>query len=403
MKLTRILPRFVASILVFALMATAAQTNTHNQSANEPTLTAQGQETGTERCTTVTTSGRLVTVFIQGLIVGRYKGGKKKRFEVGIIKRAPGHEFTFNVYAGGTECYPIVIPKKTNWIFQVKRGSELVPRNIRMWPPQGSRLQENNTSQKRIPELEDSNYILNMEGDKLHNGKVDRYKKSFNRCFHFYHGDIISEVVTVPLQAKKVDADQVGGTWKDIGPIAEVVGVEILLNPGEQLVLSKEDGSCVLWQNNYSATGEVEGRILNLPSHNWHRLDYCKTGYRNYAQECPPGLQHCELDLSQFLQLFSAQNKGQIVPQSEDDDDVKPTDFQQYYYLVFQKDRPDRFELKNPRYPTFLCQPEQKTPGPFCIFIVGKDDKGKKVVITTAPPYMCGMALVRSNSDGITF
>lgn len=388
MKLARTLPRFLTPLLVFALMITAAQTNSvSKKNVHKMIISKQDQGAKAYNCPTITTRGRMVTVVLHGLMVGRFKNGnaRKRRFEVGTVKRAPEHNFSFNVYVEGGGCKPInctsegcltadctyadKLKKKKRWVFEVRTSAGPIPRDIRKF--------ENTTPEEVIYEYEN---IANIEGDKFHKGGVDRYKKSFKPVFYFHNGIVRTHSLTVGLENRKVEGGE-EGEWKSIGLMAEVVEVKVELTAGQRLVLRHEDNeSEEIWSHEYSDVGYVEGRIENLPAAHAHTQDYCRMNYADYLaldSDCP-----CqEIDISVFLSTifqFSATRKPeQRAARSDEDEDLTLTHFQNYYYLVFKEDRPDRFELRNPS-----CQ---------CYRVTKTDSKGGKVHLMTVPPYRCGM------------
>ena len=88
-------------------------------------------------------------------------------------------------------------------------------------------------------------------------------------------------------------------------------------------------------------------------------------------------------ELSEFLEDIK---KTTSPPCESEDDDEPVTDFQQFYYTVFDIDKPDRFELKNPY--------------AYCFFNKQSDNKHRMRVFSV-PPYKCGMVLVQEGSDKI--
>lgn len=367
MKPSSIVTCVVASVLVVAFALLGNDGNV--SSASGPSGSIGPKSNGAPRPERpYPTRAKKATIFLHGLMVGRYKEGntKKRRFELGVVKRVPEHKFGFNVYLPGGVCEHIDVPKKSRWIFEVQRGGAPIPRDIQMYRP--SR-----------PDVENSDFILNIE--QLHTQTLDRFKKPFSRIFYFHNGIVKTECLTDPLQVVKADAD-VEGTPSEIGAIAEVVGVEIVLNPGEQLVCKNLDDPAVkLWVNDYDSSGEVEGRLINLPPDHKPIVDPCKVSYREYATTCPDGITHQRERLSVFLAKFDRKAKIAKAPATSrvDSDVENPTHFQFYYYLVFKKDRPDRFELINPT--------------PKCYELTNDKDE----VIMTVPPYRCGMVLVRAD------
>src|SRR5215216_1703157 len=102
MKLSSISLRLISLTLAFVLIVVAAQTsNPQERNTDESIQSAQQKQAGNQQTRWITTRGKKVSILLHGLMVGRYKRGSKKRFEVGIIRRAPKHKFSFSVYSDG--------------------------------------------------------------------------------------------------------------------------------------------------------------------------------------------------------------------------------------------------------------------------------------------------------------
>jgi hypothetical protein len=317
-----------------------------------------------------TTKANKVTVFLHGLMVGyMFKEGndKKAQFEVGIVKRAPDHQFAFHVYSPSDgHCEEICVPelsKKTKWVFEVQKDGSPISRNIARYQPSGL-------------DLQDYKYILPIED--LHKKKLERFKKTSKQIFYFRNGIVKSESLTSVLYVNKPDGDvETPARW---GPIAEVVGVEVVLRPGERLVCSNlDDPRRILWVNEWASSGEVEGRLTNLPPDHQRSVDPCTVPYLRYATPCADRTKKA-IPVSDFLALFNnvGTSDKALETRQLSSGDRNPTHFQFYYYLMFKVDIPDRFELIN------------QTP-PVCYEVIG--DK-VNAVVATVPPYRCGMVLV---------
>jgi hypothetical protein len=391
MRISRTSLCIVASILVLVLVVTAAQTNIlPAKNWDTPMLSTATLELGESEEPTHVTEGKNVTIFLHGLMVGRYQAGDNstKSFELGIVKRVPGHEFDFNVYvAGQKKCKPISIPKRkgmNHFIFEVRKNDVAIPRDIQMWDStnQLGKTSETSTS---LAMFEDSDRILNIED--LHSTsarkELSRYDNAFNRFFYFHNGKVKAETVTDPLEIYKGDADDSEQGERPKKIIAEVVGVEITLEPDQELVLWNADTGSVKWRNKYSPK-TVEGRILNLPTD--HKAPCCKSSYISCATQCPPRVRHKLIPLKDFLQLLASNNVANRSSRAIADEQI-PTHFQNYYYLVFDVNRPLRFELNN--------------PDPVCYRVVQNGGKVRNrndggVGTMTVPPYRCGMVLINN-------
>jgi hypothetical protein len=362
MKLYPVHPHLITSALAFALMASAAQTGGRPKSnAQGPIRSAQQNQGQKQQDGPVTTRGKNVSVFLHGLMVGRYKRRGMKRFEVGIVGRAPHHKFSFSVYSDGkcpgSETHAdISIDRKTTWRFEIEKDNHPVERDVAM--------------------AEDTKYILDVEGEKIHNGKINRYKKAFNRVFYFHNGKVKVKCLTLPLRVKKVESE-IEGTATDVGTIAEVVEVGFDQRAeGESLVLKNEDTGQVLWRHYFCNSGEAHARLLNLEPAHEDTVNNRNAAYAGYCCVCPPGSKIIVVEkFEDFNKFLSDRGKARQASSSDEED---PTDFQQYYYLVFKKDRPDRFELLNDN---------------ICVIVKEKSPSGV-VCIQTTPPYKCGMVLV---------
>ena len=177
----------------------------------------------------------------------------------------PGHNFTFDVSDDTKASYESVKVPKGNWIFEVrdKNNQPLKNRTIQLWPPAGKAKEED--------KAHDSSYIMRVEGKNFHeNKKLKRYKKPFNKVFYFHYGDVKSECLTMPLLNRQQEKEG-NNCWKDIGKIAEIVGVEITLPQDTSLVLVKEKKNKsgdedILWKNTWKDGVAAEARILNVRS-----------------------------------------------------------------------------------------------------------------------------------------
>jgi hypothetical protein len=410
MKFSRTLPRLLAALLVFTLMVSTAQTNIlKKKDATEPIQSASDQKVIKPKDLPYKTKGKKITVILHGLMVGRLKNGDDKRLEVGVVKRAPEHNFSFEVYEGKKGCTTIEIPRKGNWVFEVRDDKNVqIPRDIKMPPISKPALDNKSSAAARLNQvLDDPETILNIEGDDLHDDtNMGRYKRPFKQVFYFHNGTVSPQCTTVPIEAKRIERNK-AKDWYGIGSIAEVVGIEITLEQKDhRLVLRNEENECeVIWYNNNdNDTGEVEGRILNLkPAH--HKEGCCKKKYKEVCCECPNNTPTCKVDIEDFLKYLSSissrdvslkdlfrgcdQKLQQAEAEAEsvkEDEDMPATDFQQYYYLVFKGDRTDRFELRVQRK---------------CLIIT--DKTAGDVGIATIPPYRCGMVFVEEGSKEIKF
>lgn len=370
MRLARTLPRFMTLILVFALMITAAQTNAlQRRHRGEKTRPAQRATD----CTMITTYGKKVSVYLHGVMIGRNKTTGDKRFELGVVKRVPGHKFDFSVYVKGervcrTEgrrCAKRLKEGKT-WIFEVIKYDGKVSNDIEMWTAEAAPAARDKERLMTVDEARDSRYILNIED--LHGGKLPRYNKPFKPVFYFHSGKVKTKCFTNPIIARRIE-NQSAGPGESFERIAEVVEVEFeLKQTGDRLVLREaSDPTKVLWQHCYKPSGEAEGRVLNLNPDPESSAYYCRNRY------------DCDCD-----KRFSTHK----MAQEEDPEDSDPTDFQNYYYLVFDVDRLERFELIN----------TMTTCGKLKLI-----DKQGNIIKMAPPPHKCGMGLVRSGSDPIEF
>lgn len=358
----------LAPVLVFALAATAAKTSSQPMNnAKEATRVERSEEVNEGAHLPNQGGEKTITVILHGLMVGRHKQEEDdKRFEVGIVKGAEDHQFSLSYYTGGQQgCQTIQIDNKRELVFEVRRGNQGVARDIDMWHwhPEASPSCDNDP-------LKDSKFILNVEGDKLHNVEVARhrnpFKKKFQQIFYFHNGKVKTHTPTVRLLAKRPKED-----CQDIGPIAEVAMVEIKVNDGEQLVLTKrkekknDPAPNPLWSVPYNEIKDgAEVRLLNLPPEHGHEVNDCTKAYDGAPPKCTTKM---PIDLDRFL---SVQAASQV-----DCGELTPTHFQFYYRLVFRKNKGERFELKNPHVGCYEVK------------------KGNETV-ATVPPYRCGMVLV---------
>lgn len=386
MKHLRILPWPIASVLAFALMMGAAQTSIYSKAAIEPI----GQQPGPDDCppqpgpgTTcqVKTDKKTVTIYLHGLMVGRFQGGSNKRFELGVVKRAIDHSFVFNLFDGQAVIKPacnlesMLKGNKKNWVFEIQAGTSkepiepLVPYECGPEPSHKACIPPSNK--------EDYRNILNIEKD-MHTSGLGRFKRPFNPVFYFKNGTVKTASLTDCLKAQMVERDKVECA-QDIGQIAEVVKVVITLKKNQKLVLRTEDNSIVLWENeNTKDKGEIEGRVLNLP---WSPRP-CSTCYLKEPYKCmftcftthPNSVNHGPANSSNLPNATDL-NEPEESP---------ATHFQYYYSLVFQKNRPDRFELINPK--------------PLSRETLERADLESKATVS---PYLCGMVLVNKGSSPI--
>ena len=372
----------LAVVLVFTSTLTAVRPDVHSADHSEKlaTLTSESHSESQHE-TMLRTTGDKVTIFIHGLFVGHYKAGdaNDRDFKVGVVKGALGHSFDVNVYTGGSapQCQRIALPDKGKWVFEVRRDGVAIPRNINMWPTRVSTAEVGRTGSVDASRLQDSNFILDVESD-LHKKKLGRrggvLGSPFDRIVHFYNGDIKTEVLTCPLNIIKL----VSGAFETNRSIAEVVGVEISLHSGEQMVMRDKESNVVLWENAFGS-GEVEGRIVNLPHDPDYEVKYCKMPYRDAAED-PKGVPCTIIDLKDFLNIILATKSVQAGRNASHKTPPEETHFQYYYHRVFDVKLDDRFELSNPEYPK--CYDVQtKAPG------------GGMVHVRTVPPYRCGMVL----------
>lgn len=390
MKHLRILPWSIAPVLAFALMMGAAQTSIHPKPVNESIHSAGGQQPGPDDCpqqpgpsTTcqVKTDKKTVAIYLHGLMVGRFQRGNK-RFELGVVKRAIDHRFAFNLFdvddnkliKPSCNLENVLKGNKKNWVFEIQAGNSKEP--IEPLVPYESGPEPSHKACIPPSNKEDYRHILNIEKD-MHTGRLGRFKRPFNPVFYFKNGTVKTASLTDCLKAQMVERDKVECA-SDIGQIAEVVKVVITLKRGQKLVLRTEDNSIILWENeNTKDEGEIEGRVLNLP---WSPLP-CSTCYLEKSYEC---MFTCLPTHANSINHDPA--NGSNLPNATDPNEPEgppATHFQYYYSLVFQKNRPDRFELINPK-------PSQE--------ILDPADREYK---TTVSPYLCGMVLVNKDSSPI--
>ncbi len=371
MKLSRTMPCLVACVLICILMMTAAQTNS---------LTAEGDsevnrsEPQTQPAAEDCSSGKIVTVILHGLMVGRMR--KKDKFEVGIVKRAPYHKLNLTVYTPGDQTHPASCTPidrellSKNMVFELRTdpGNRDIDKNIK--PYHSSALEG--------PEwAADYNRILNIEEREGIKQPIDvRFKQTFKPIFRFHHGLVKADLLTVALKAKQVEAEPLPDFWTCIGSIAEVAKVEICVSPGQALVLRHNgDINNPVKKLTYDQIRPgTEIRLVNLPPyHTDERADCCKP-YKDCLCPCVEPMPEKE-----FLQA----QKGPAIASLPGDDQLEPTHFQYYYYLAFDIDRPKRYELKTSQDVVGCC----------------REVKRGEVVITTVPPYRCGMVLINGSIE----
>lgn len=371
MKLTRLLPL----VLICNCIISPTVTNVLKENvANGATWSQRDPKTKKQDTDCVHTWGSKVTILLHGLMVGYYK--KNDIFEIGTVKRAPDHKSSLTVSAS-SECpehpYPsaeIALDRKTTYRFELKKGNKIKDPDIKKWDPtQGPYCGDTG----RLQKLQDAKYILNM--DDLHgSGHVKRYKKPFDKIFYFRNGRIMTKCLTRPISAVQVESEE-PQTPTPPKNLAEVVQVQICLESDESLALINEKTNDVLWEHVYCGNGGTEATLLNLrPEH-----DDEEYGPHSECCVCPPKSQikfSKSLD-DLFEVVFDAANMGSTLQS----DPIPTTDFQMYYYLVFKKDIPDRYELI----------------GPSDCYVYKERAPGGEVCIVTVPPYRCGMLLVKDS------
>jgi hypothetical protein len=336
MKLSRTLPRLMASGLALALMLTAAQKSSSSKTnAGGPPPSSQKPQNAAEARQQ---KPKIVTVILHGLMIGRNK--EDKRFELGIVQDAVDHKFVHTLYVPKKGCKPILLDNGRTWEFEVRNiGGGPIPRNI------------------RVPH-EDYSHILNIE-DELQKGRIPRRSDAFGSVFYFYNGEVKTHTPTVCLCAKKRSE----ATAKPIGSIAEVAMVEITVDSGQELVLKKlNDPEKVPLRRSFDEIADAgeEIRLLNLPFKHGE-VDDCEKAYDPVEKECTRSLDRA---------LCPSEGKVDCSTLK-----FSPTHYQFYYYEVFDKKKRDRFELGNPY-------------GDEC-FTATFRGRPRGV-----PPYRCGMVLI---------
>lgn len=378
MKPSRRIPCFVAAILVLVLVVTASQTNFANENASKEERSASAPHTKTTvaDCSSATPPGKIVTIVLHGLMVGRLqKKGSDKRFEVGIVKRAPGHTFSLTKYVPRPDiCETIRIPENPEKALVVELRTadnneiEHDIKPLRTGAPAGT------------PEWSaDYDRILNIEErEGIKQSIRVRYKQTFKPIFRFHHGTVKTRYVTVPLFAKQVEAVPLPSDWKPIDSIAEVAAIDVCVREGQRLVLrdkNRTDPRSYWLDLSYdSIRAGTEIRVLNLPAdHEGPAIECC----RPYDEKC---ICSCYEDMKQdeFLSLQEAKR----IDSRSGDDELPPTHFQNYYYLAFNKDRPERYELKTE-----------------LVIRCCKHVRLLSETIFTVPPYRCGMVLINNGIE----
>lgn len=206
--------------------------------------------------------GRKITIFFHGLMVGRYKPGKR-RFQAGIVTEG-GHVFSLQVWNGSGNPITINVDPNELYVIQVleKDGepseSPLIP-----YESHGEIFNRMNAEFMADDEKsQDYRYAADIEGLGLHNVKKKRRSNPFSRVFHVFNGVLKSKCLTGTVIERKPPNE----AWTSYGYIAEILGVEFTLLPLQTLVLRKKDKSQVLWRCTYRSDGrDVEVRALNLP------------------------------------------------------------------------------------------------------------------------------------------
>ncbi|MFP5264830.1 MAG: hypothetical protein ACLGJB_23320 [Blastocatellia bacterium] len=354
MKVSRAYPPSIAAALVFALMATAARTGDRPEvkAAEQIGSARQREETKTSRPRTVVTRGKTATVILHGLMVGRFKekkdGISDMRFDVGVVRRAPGHRFSFSVYGNPYDCASEAVVKSEIKLDSNTYDFELVGKSGRTLPSSIKKyLPPKSTGNSQY---EAYNNILDVEG-QLHPKDLKIYKNAFSHVFYFHAGDVKTRCSTGHIEAlrKEGEASEQSQATVKMTTMAEVVEVDVTLSGEQSLVLKNKDGE-VIWRHEYCPEGgKAEARLLNLPRSHKEEREGLPARFKDYECIC------------------------------SDDYEMRdePTDFQLYYYLVFDVDRPDRFELIN------------------------TDECVKHPLKVTTPPYKCGMVRVDSLEIGL--
>ena len=299
-------------------------------------------------------NSKKLKIILHGLMVGRYwnMSDEDKRFEVGIVAGAKNHNhFTLTYYDGKNKKCEAIDVQDRRLVCEVQKDSKPCARNIEMWH-----------AQSRKDSKKDSSLILNMEGDRLYND-VPRHGtflrgKHFRPVFQFNNGQVKTHTPTLHLLAKKPGAPCVY-----IGPIAEVVVVEVEIKAGEELVL-RPSTNAKPWRRTYDEVNpDDEVRILNLDQ----VYNDCSKPY--------DGTSHCRSDSYTELPVdYFSHPQGFTQPDCEE---FPPTDFQLYYNRVFKRSKRDQFRLSCPK-----CRK------------CGQVKDG--ITPLTVPPYRCGMVLVSS-------
>jgi hypothetical protein len=381
MRLFRIAFQVAATLACLSPVAVSAQTTTAKHSANDCKAAGAG----------FTTTGNHVTIFLHGIMVGRLKNYLfvPKSFDVGVIRRVQDHEFHLNIFAG-KNCTSLdsVIPYHTKLIFRVVGSDGKPTKHDIDWYKASS----------TAADVHDPRFILNMEGPRVHGKPItDLYDSAYLDTFSFYNGSIKMEVPTNKLVIEKADGDRPGSP-RDINAIAEVVGVEIDLANNQRLELVDQNNNHrPYWTNNSGSTPQsVEARILNLPSHVFPAGQCSRSAYAScmHSTPCPYGVRSRTVDIHDFLEeYFTTKVKADstmgaqgvaLAKTMEPGSEIKATHFQDYYYLVFKMDRPDRYELINPY--------EE------CISVTQKIHGVAKLMMTV-PPYLCGMVTTGSQDQ----
>jgi hypothetical protein len=353
MKVSRACPPSIATVMVFALMATAARTGDRPEvkAAEQVRPARQREEPKKSPPRTVVTRGQTASVILHGLMVGRFKEKKDEisdmRFEVGVVRRARGHRFSFSVSGNQNQCGSTRVSQSEIKLDGGAYDFELLDKDGHALP---------SSIKKYLPHKsnEDSEYqtyenILDVES-KLHPVGLKRYKNAFSHVFYLYAGEVKTLCSTGRIEALREEGGPAGQAQAHIkiNAMAEVVAVEITLHPDQSLVLRNREGE-VLWRHEYCPKGgKAEAWLLNLLPSSHRALAGKGTRFKYYGCTCS----------------------------DVEETPGEPTDFQLYYYLVFDVDRPDRFELAN---------------------IDGCAKRGNK----TTPPYKCGMVRVDSLEIGL--
>lgn len=164
-----------------------------------------------------------ITIVFAGLIYLRHKGGPKKNgpFTACILKNIPGH--TFQLLLGDISIKHTAKEKK--WDLKVLKGSSDSPKGGAhpYWKDGFGR-------KKKEHPCDDYQWIADF--DELYPDGYDVDDDGLNPVVRIPAGKFYTLCRTVRLTHKKGDVDK-----GEFGLMADIVGADIILEPGEKLVL----------------------------------------------------------------------------------------------------------------------------------------------------------------------